>query len=247
MRFTRRITVASFLASAAVVAVPARVSDPVGIYAIIDRVELRPDATNPTQILIWGVFARSTGQPGDTYNAAERGYLYYSVNPNSERATRAEWTDFQKIAGSGKVVGFGQRYRPTGRVRRASESPANPDVHPMGFGIVLSTNNPLAPAIERDLANVPAPVAPADGARVPAGAIRLITRNVTDTSAKYVFEIEGPGGAKETSRPINAATSQTTWTPAMRARAGETYTWRVWVESGSWRGQPAVSSFRVSD
>jgi hypothetical protein len=63
MLFVQRISVVSILASAAVLAAPAPVSDPVGIYAIIDRVELRPDATNPTQVLIWGVFARSTGQP----------------------------------------------------------------------------------------------------------------------------------------------------------------------------------------
>jgi hypothetical protein len=120
-------------------------------------------------------------------------------------------------------------------------------MYPIGFGIALSTNNPLAPQIERELANVPAPVAPADGARVPAGSIRLVTRNVADTAAKYVFEIETSGGAKETSRPISAATPQTSWTPAMRARAGETYTWRVWVQNGNWRGQPAVASFRASE
>jgi hypothetical protein len=241
-----RLTAASFLASMVLAAVPNSVSDPVGIYAIIDRIELRPDATNPTTAVIWGVFATADGR-GDTYATAERGYLYYALNPTNERATRAEWSDFQRVAGSGEMIGFGQRYRPTGRVRRASEVPADPDVHPLGFGIARSTNNPLAPQIQRELSNVPAPVAPADGARIAAGSIRLIARNVADGSARYVFEIETASGAKETSQPVTASGSQAAWSPSLRARGGETYTWRVWVVSGDWRGPAAKASFRAGE
>jgi hypothetical protein len=241
-----RVTTASFLASVVLAAVPNAVSDPVGIYAIIDRVELRPDATNPTTAVIWGVFARADGR-GDIYATAERGYLYYALNPTNERATRAEWSDFQSVAGTGQMIGFGQRYRPTGRVRRPSEVPADADVHPLGFGIARSTNNPLAPQIQRELSSVPAPVAPADGARTPPGSIRLIARNVADGSARYVFEIETANGAKETSQPVTASGSQAAWSPSLRARAGETYTWRVWVVNGNWRGPAATASFRAGE
>jgi hypothetical protein len=246
MRYTR-LSAASFFAGAALIATPAALSDPVGIYAIIDRVELRPDATSPTSAVIWGVFARSDGQRGDAYGTAERGYLYLALNPSNERATKAEWTDFQRVAGTGQMIGFGQRYRPSARVRRAAEAPADPDVHPLGFGIVRSTNNPLAPQIQRELENVPAPAAPADGARVPAGTVRLIARTVADSSARYVFEIEGAGGEKETSRPVSAAGAQAAWSPAMRARGGASYTWRVWVINGAWRGPAATATFRAGE
>jgi hypothetical protein len=243
----RRISAVSLLAGAIVVGSPATFSDPIGVYAIIDRVELRPDASNPTSVVIWGVFARSPGRPGDAYGEAERGYLFYSLNTRNERASRAEWSDLRSVAGSGEVIGFGQRYEPTGRVRRASEAPADPDVYPIGFGLVRSTRNPLFPQITRELANVPAPVAPADGARVPAGEVRLIARNVPDAAARYVFEIETAGGEKQKSAPISAAGAQAAWTPPVRVRSGESYTWRVWVENGSFRGQAAASTFRGSE
>ncbi|MGH7462486.1 MAG: hypothetical protein ACREMA_15875 [Longimicrobiales bacterium] len=118
-----------------VVAAPSPVSDPVGIYALIDRVVIEPDAANPRTIQIWGAFSLATGS-GFTYQPAQRGYLYYTVNSRNERATLAEWSDLQKIAGTKEAIGFGGRYTPLGTLRQAKQPAENPDVYPLGFGLV---------------------------------------------------------------------------------------------------------------
>ena len=127
------------VAMAAALAVPVPMSDPVGIYAMIDKVVLVPNATNPTAIQIWGTFAISDQQPGgDHYLPAVKGYLYYTIDPSKERATRAEWADLQGMAGKKAVVGFAAKYqRPTpGRVRCATEAPSEPDAYVLHFGVV---------------------------------------------------------------------------------------------------------------
>src|SRR5438034_6084567 len=62
-------------------------SDPVGIYALVDKVVFEPNETNPERIQIWGGFAIAEGY-GYTYKNAQRGYLYYKVN--SDNPTRSE-------------------------------------------------------------------------------------------------------------------------------------------------------------
>jgi hypothetical protein len=236
------------LAAAAFLLVP-RASDPVGVYAVVDRVVMAPDAANPTSIQLWGTFALTTGEHGargDTYQPAQRGYLYYSVNNRNTRATIAEWSDLRAAAGTGQVIGFGSRFAPPGHVRRGGEPASGPDEYPLGFGLVRLISNPLGASIQRDLLNVPAPVSPTDGDQVRAGPIRLAVRNVADSGARYVFEIVGSGSARETSLPIAAGRGQTEWTPQLRLVGGEQYTWRVWVVNGDWRGQPAISTFRVA-
>ncbi len=239
----------TLLAAAAFLVIPLRVSDPVGVYAVIDRVVMEPDATNPTTIQVWGTFAVTTGEHGtrgDTYQPAQRGYLYYSVNSRNARATLAEWSDLRAVAGTGQVIGFGSRFAPAGRVRRGSETASGPEEYPMGFGLVRVTKNPLGPSIFRDVLNVPAPTSPADGDQVRPGQVRLMARNVADSAARYVFEIVGKGNVRETSQPIVAGRGQTAWTPQLRLQSGEQYTWRVWAVNGEWRGQPASTVFRVS-
>ena len=125
----------SLCAAIMVVAAPSPVSDPVGIYALVDRVVMTPDANNPSTIQIFGTFALASGS-GYTYNPAQRGYLYYTVNPRNERATLAEWSDLQKIAGTKEAVGFGGRYTQLGTVRPVKQGAEKPDVYPIGFGLV---------------------------------------------------------------------------------------------------------------
>src|SRR2546425_11310795 len=55
-------------------------SDPVGIYALVEKVVLEPNQANPERIQLWGAFAIAEGY-GYTYKNAERGYLYYKLNP----------------------------------------------------------------------------------------------------------------------------------------------------------------------
>src|SRR5690348_2745074 len=79
---------------------PARASDPVGAYALIDKVVLEPNADAPTRIQVWGAFTFATEGSGDTYAAPVRGYLYYHAVKGKEDTCRNEWKDMKKIAGT---------------------------------------------------------------------------------------------------------------------------------------------------
>src|SRR5438552_14021599 len=65
-------------------------SNPVGIYALVDKVVFEPNETNPERIQVWGAFAFAEGY-GYTYKNAERGYLSYQVNSATQTAFRHEW------------------------------------------------------------------------------------------------------------------------------------------------------------
>src|SRR6266511_2782240 len=92
-------------------------SDPVGIYALVDKVVFEPNETDPERIQVWGAFAIAEGY-GYTYKNAERGYLYYKVNPDKPSACRNEWTDMKSIAGTGQIIAFGSRYAEKGTLRK---------------------------------------------------------------------------------------------------------------------------------
>lgn len=112
-------------------------SDPVGVYAVIDKVVLAPDATTPSTIQIWGTFSLSERAPGDHYGPPVKGYLYYMINPSNERASRAEWADLQRVAGSKVIVGFSVKWQENpGRLRCSMEPPSKPDLYLLGNGIV---------------------------------------------------------------------------------------------------------------
>jgi len=136
------------------VAAPVQASDPVGIYALIDRVILEPNGTAVDRIQVWGVFALAEGR-GDTYLPARRGYLYYALDPRRPEVCRKEWADFRTVAGTGQAVGFGGRYLPKGRIRKATEKPEVPDAYPVGWGLVKVLNRHLGPQIQRELKSVP--------------------------------------------------------------------------------------------
>ena len=54
------------------------------------------------------------------------------------------------MAGEAVGVGFGMRYKDTGRVRKADEKPAAPDVYPIERGVVrLSAGHESLPVIDR--------------------------------------------------------------------------------------------------
>ena len=74
-------TIAIVLALAAVwTAGAARLdaSDPIGLYAVIDKVVVEPAQGQPQRIQIWGSFALADTTNKDDYGTAQRGYLYYS-------------------------------------------------------------------------------------------------------------------------------------------------------------------------
>jgi len=109
-------------------------SDPVGIYALVDKVVFEPNETNPERIQVWGAFAIADGY-GYTYKNAERGYLYYKVNSDKPTACRNEWTDLKTVAGTGQIVAFCSRYGVKGELRKKETKPESPDVYPVAMGL----------------------------------------------------------------------------------------------------------------
>src|SRR4051812_34376557 len=116
-----------------------RASDMVGIYGIVEKVVLEPSDTAPQRIQVWGAFALAELK-GSTYQAPQRGYLYYTCPAGQESICRNEWADLKSVAGKNAVVGFGMRYKPTGRVRKADERAASPDPYPIEMGITKVDN-----------------------------------------------------------------------------------------------------------
>ena len=86
----------------------AQASGPVGVYALIDKVTMEPSAENPGRILIYGVFSiRAAGNEG-VFQAAQRGYLYYTLPSGANRALiLREWSDLKAAAGTRTVIAFG--------------------------------------------------------------------------------------------------------------------------------------------
>jgi hypothetical protein len=91
------------------------VSGVVGIYGIVQRVELEPNADRPERIRIWGAFAFVNGGANNPLEVtpAKRGQLYFYF-PSSgvggqltPDAVRKEWADIRAVAGTGQAIGFG--------------------------------------------------------------------------------------------------------------------------------------------
>jgi hypothetical protein len=246
------------LTTAAVLAAYVIPSDPIGCFALVDRVVLLPDSVNPKTIQIWGAFVQTAAIEMDgeqivsveigRYANARRGYLYYTLNPKNPTAALAEWKDLQRVAGTGMVIGFGGAFENVGTIRRLSAPAGNPDVYPMGFGLTMAPQARRVPGITSELLHVPAAIRPADGATVTVGRVTLAARNIADGGVKYLFEIEGPGGVKESSPPvIPGRERETTWTPALQLRAGTEYTWSVrTINSLGGIHQPDVATFQTA-
>ena len=137
--------------------VPLRASDPVGAYAIIEKVVLEPNATEPTAVQIFGVFSFAvrraadgtqpwpagsfgTANSGDVYGAVQKGYLHYTCAKGKEATCRNEWTDLKSLAGTPEVIGFGSRWAMTGRIHPINEKSSTPDVYPLNVGLVKMGN-----------------------------------------------------------------------------------------------------------
>jgi hypothetical protein len=125
----------------------APMSDPIGLYAVVDKVVLEPSDSAPERIQIWGAFALSDAKSGDAYSAPQTGYLYYRCQAGQESTCRNEWEDLKSVAGKGVGVGFGGRYTAVGRVRQASVKPADPDPYPIKMGVVKMGSLHDQPAI----------------------------------------------------------------------------------------------------
>lgn len=84
----------------------------VGIYAIIDHVDFEPTGSLPNFVRISGVFVVPVRLSSGSYQRPQKGYLYFGIAPGTEQATRKDWSALRILAGSGKVVAFGQYWVP---------------------------------------------------------------------------------------------------------------------------------------
>ena len=112
----------------------AQASDPVGIYALVDKVVLEPNEQKPERVQIWGAFCFAEGR-GDGYSEPKRGYLYYKLNPENDNVSRKEWADLKMVAGTQQIVAFANRHKDKGDIRKGDDQPKAADVYPLGFGL----------------------------------------------------------------------------------------------------------------
>jgi hypothetical protein len=78
-------------------------SDWIGAYAIIDKVVIEPQfRPHPSGFQLWGDFAIASKTDRNTYQAPERGYLYFTIKDGKEEATRKEWADLKSLAATGR-------------------------------------------------------------------------------------------------------------------------------------------------
>ena len=118
----------------------------------------------------------------------------------------------------------------------------------MAWGLTRMSQRSSAYSPILELRSLPATHSPVDGAEVKSGKVTLIAGNIADIgrkNAKYIFDIKAGGSAEqETSPPIAAGEKETTWTPNLKVKAGEKYTWRVKATDGQWSGPVASSEFK---
>ena len=111
-------------------------SDPVGLYALIDKVQYEPSDSKPERILIWGTFAVAEGERGEKYQSPVKGYIYFTLPEKKQEVALKEWADLKSVAGKKEVVGFSTRWGEPAKVRKDGEPPKEPDVFRTGIGVV---------------------------------------------------------------------------------------------------------------
>jgi len=121
----------------ALLAPAVRASDPIGVYAYVDRVVFEPSDAAPDRIQVWGGFALAKKTPNRfEYQDPERGYMYFKLRSGDEEVCKKEWADLKSVAGKQQIVAFGSRdTEPQPIIRKSNAKPENPDVYPKGFGM----------------------------------------------------------------------------------------------------------------
>jgi len=126
----------------------AHASGPIGVYARIDKVTLKPATDKPQFIRIDGVFSVK-GDNAGTYSAPQPGYVYFTLLADRRELALNEWNDLKSVQ-PGVVIGLGSVWEGPAQVhvRKTSEPEANPDPYPMGNGLVrMNASNAHAKAL----------------------------------------------------------------------------------------------------
>src|SRR5580704_14221055 len=122
MRFAAAVTLAVLSFGTA------QASGYVGVYALIEKVVMEPNADNPERIQIFGVFSIATDK--QVFQPAQRGYLYFTLS-NEKDLIRREWADLKAAAGTRTVIAFGGSgftgsFSTIPRLRKPDEKPRAP-------------------------------------------------------------------------------------------------------------------------
>ncbi|HEV3006110.1 MAG TPA: hypothetical protein VGX78_16695, partial [Pirellulales bacterium] len=225
------------LVAATILIVPAAralASDPVGIYAVIERVELEPNSVEPDRVQLWGWFEMAD-KSSRRYQEPRHGCLYYSLAEGKADVCRREWRDLADSARTGKCVAFGQRHTELGKIRKFGDKLDSPTPYPVAAGLFeLHDDTDYEPISA--LAELPLIVSPSDGCLTPPGLVEIKIKNIRGPHherAKYRFEIAERGhAAVETSEPVAPGEDQTVWSPKLQLKAGKEYVWRVRAVDG---------------
>ena len=118
----------------------------IGIYAIVDTIELQPTDEAPERILMRGVFVVPVPLSSGEYLPPQRGYLYFTLPPEAASMAAQECQQLKGYAGTGRGFGFApywEKSRHAGsfeslRVQVHSAEVAAPDVYPQPRGIVAT-------------------------------------------------------------------------------------------------------------
>lgn len=221
-------------------------SPPMGLFAIIEKVVIEPGDGGTERVQIWGLFARAL-DGGTQHTTPVYGYVYLHAERGQENVARIEWADLKKLAGTGQCVAFASYYKQgfnLVRVRQPGTPPEKSEPYPVSMGLIRLRATAF-PA--KELLNTAAAVSPAREVEVAPGAVTLKARNLfakDRPNARYLFEIQGPNRETETSPLVAAGESFTEWSPAMKVRSGEHYSWRVWATDLSWKGPETTASFK---
>jgi hypothetical protein len=115
-------------------------SDPIGVFALVEKVVLEPSAAAPERIQIWGSFclADETDPARNAYHSPQKGYLYFKLPAQKSEAAHKEWKDLANVAGTGQIIGFGSRFNPKPTIHKTDDKPKSPESYPVAFGLVTS-------------------------------------------------------------------------------------------------------------
>ena len=123
-----------------------------GIYAIVDQVTFEPNDSSPNFVRISGVFVVPVRMSSGMYQRPQKGYLYFRIAPGTEQATQRDWSELRAVAGSGKVVAFGEYWVPNpddpwGNPHHSLEvtvheerDAATPEVYPISVGVMKAVD-----------------------------------------------------------------------------------------------------------
>ncbi|MBL8753643.1 MAG: hypothetical protein JNK15_10100 [Planctomycetes bacterium] len=231
-------------------------SDPVACYATIDKVVLLPDAQQPTQVELHGAFALAEGVSGSFYRAPERGVLRAKLGADAD-ATRAQWRDLARVAGTGEVVAFGSRYESLDaksapwRVVAADAPAGELAPWPSGYGLTRTRGIDHGPVRHLQLLPVCLPVDLGEAVASPNRPARPVVFTATNvlsdrTDLHYVFTCTSSDGDRHASGLVSPGKGITTWTIPLALQVGEVVTWTVHVVGAAIEDAPvAVGTFTV--